>query len=66
MTFTQLYDRAARIEDALLRGNDRIEVEDDWGLVVRRTVYEIPRWRDKPIIRFRIWRLRRAYHRWRR
>ena len=28
-----------------------------------RTVYEIPRWRDQPVTRFRIWRARRRYQR---
>lgn len=56
------FRRNAAIERKLLAGCNRLVVTDELaGTVIGRTVYEIPRWRDAPIRRLRIWWLRRNY-----
>lgn len=58
---------ACALEQRLLAGADRIVVDVELGEpgLLSRVVYEIPRWRDRPRARFRIW-LERCRYRWRR
>lgn len=58
------FRRAAEVEAKLLAGCNRLVVEDEFaGMTMGRTVYEVPRWRDRPVVRFKIERMRRAYRR---
>lgn len=54
--------RTADVEARLLGGANRLTVDDEFaGIVFGRTVYEVPRWRDHPLRRLRVERLRRRY-----
>lgn len=47
--------RAAEIERRILRGDNRIVVDDEFmGRVLGRTVYEVPSWRSRPIRRAKV------------
>lgn len=60
-----LSEQYGMIERHLLEGADRLIVETEIGSsgLLSRVLYEIPRWRDHPKNRFRIWAARRRYQR---
>lgn len=64
MTRGLVQRRDARVERELLNGRNRIVVDDEFaGIIVGRTVYEVPRWRERPLRRLRIERLRWRHRR---
>ena len=56
--------RMSEIEQCLLAGSNRLVVDDVFaGRVVGRTIFEVPRWRQHPVKRLQVERLRRQARR---